>query len=117
MILGYRHQVASLAQAAISRSKPLPMVARLPIGVAKGVRNTPSLLDTGFSRWFGWAGANDTLWGASIRPITAAAEMASAAEHVQTLITTDTTLAAAFTQTFGASAKAMGAEPALMAVW
>ena len=86
------------------------------IGVAKGVRNTPSLLDTGFSRWFGWAGANDTLWGASIRPITAAAEMASAAEHVQTLITTDTKLAAAFTQTFGASAKAMGAEPALMAV-
>ena len=43
------------------------------VGAAKGVHNTPSLLDTCFSRWFGWAGANDMLWGASIRPITAAA--------------------------------------------
>ena len=86
------------------------------VGAAKGVRNTPSLLDAGFSRWFGWAGANDTLWGASIRPITAAAEMASAAEHVQSLITTDTALSATFTQTFGESAEAMGTEPVLVAV-
>ena len=86
------------------------------VGAAKGVRNTPSLLDAGFSRWFGWAGANDTLWGASIRPITAAAEMASAAEHVQSLITTDTALSDTFTQTFGESAEAMGTEPVLVAV-
>jgi cytochrome c peroxidase len=32
-------------------------------------RNTPSLDNLRFSRWFGWDGANDTLWSQSFRPL------------------------------------------------
>ncbi len=83
-------------------------------GMAKGVRNTPSLLNARYSRWFSWAGASDTLWGASIRPIIAEAEMAGAAEHVQAVIAGDKTLSAPFVQAFGASASDMPAEQALV---
>jgi cytochrome c peroxidase len=40
-----------------------------------GVRNTPSLLDAAQQRWFGWDGAHDSLWAASIAPLTSSTEM------------------------------------------
>jgi len=40
-----------------------------------GVRNTPSLLDVAQQRWFGWDGANDSLWAASLKPLLAPTEM------------------------------------------
>ena len=36
-------------------------------GLQRGVRNTPSLYNTGLNRWFGWDGASDSLWSASLR--------------------------------------------------
>jgi cytochrome c peroxidase len=45
-------------------------------------RNTPTLLNAGFSRWYGWDGANDSLWSQSIRPLLDAREMNASAVHV-----------------------------------
>jgi len=40
-----------------------------------GTRNTPSLLDVAQQRWFGWGGASDSLWAASLAPMSSANEM------------------------------------------
>ena len=37
-------------------------------------RNTQSLLDVRWNRWFGWDGAGDSLWAQSIRPLLDARE-------------------------------------------
>lgn len=40
-----------------------------------GHRNTPSLLGTAQQRWWGWGGAHDSLWAASLAPLLAGSEM------------------------------------------
>ncbi len=40
-------------------------------------RNTPSLLNARQQRWFGWDGAADSLWAASLMPLIAVDEMAA----------------------------------------
>src|SRR3954468_24911022 len=45
-------------------------------------RNTPSVLNVRFNRWFGWDGANDSLWAQSIRPLLDPREMRASAAHV-----------------------------------
>lgn len=55
-------------------------------GAALLVRNAPSLLGAALQRWFGWDGAADSLWAASIRPILAPAEMAGSAGQVAALL-------------------------------
>lgn len=56
-------------------------------GRAAGIRNAPSLLDVAGRRWFGWGGATDSLWAASLAPLLHADEMghdvASLAAHVR----------------------------------
>lgn len=47
---------------------------------ARGLRNTPSLLDVAQQRWFGWDGANDSLWAASLAPLAERAEMGPSRE-------------------------------------
>ena len=42
---------------------------------ARSHRNRPSLLDAGQRRWFGWDGAHDNLWPASLVPLLAGHEM------------------------------------------
>lgn len=44
-------------------------------GRAAGRRNTPSLLNVAQWRWFGWDGASDSLWAASLSPLLDAGEM------------------------------------------
>ncbi len=52
-------------------------------------RNTPTLFNVGFNRWFGWDGAADSLWAQSIRPIVADSEMNADAAWVRALLTGD----------------------------
>ena len=59
------------------------------VGLEEVDRNTPSVLDVRFSRWFGWDGANDSLWAQSIRPLLDPREMRSSAAHVAGFIRTD----------------------------
>jgi cytochrome c peroxidase len=49
-------------------------------------RNTPTVVNSRFHRWYGWDGAQDSLWAQSIRPILDPREMNASAAHVaQTL--------------------------------
>jgi cytochrome c peroxidase len=45
-------------------------------------RNTPSLLNVGLYRWYGWDGAHDNLWSQSIRPLLDPREMNATPAHV-----------------------------------
>lgn len=75
-----------------------------PRAMAAGLldRNTPSLLNVARQRWFGWGGANDTLWGASVRPILQPNEMAASVGSVRALLESDPALNAAYMAAFGA---------------
>jgi cytochrome c peroxidase len=64
-------------------------------------RNTPSLLDAGQRRWLGWDGAADSLWAASLAPLTSATELAASPQSVMTLLQRDTRLRAAYQALFG----------------
>jgi cytochrome c peroxidase len=52
------------------------------LGLAQVDRNTPSLLNVRFYRWYGWDGAHDSLWSQSLRPLLDAREMNASAAHV-----------------------------------
>lgn len=62
-------------------------------GLQRLDRNAPGLLNARLQRWFGWDGANDSLWAASIRPILAHAEMAGSAAATAGLLRDDPPLA------------------------
>ena len=51
-------------------------------GLQEVDRNTPTVLNVRFYRWFGWDGAHDSLWAQSIRPLLDAREMNASAAHV-----------------------------------
>ena len=71
-------------------------------GAGAGTRNTPGLLDSAHRRWFGWDGASDSLWAASLRPIVSPQEMRGSAPATARLVRGDARLAAAYRQAFGA---------------
>ncbi|MBC7778817.1 MAG: hypothetical protein H7125_01815 [Proteobacteria bacterium] len=75
-------------------------------GLADTDRNTLSLTNARLNRWFGWAGATDSLWAASLRPMTDAREMGSAERHVTEVVRTQPDLACAYRRTFGAAPSA-----------
>jgi cytochrome c peroxidase len=64
-------------------------------------RNTLGLLDAGQQRWFGWDGAKDSLWAASLSPLTAADEMATTAPAVRRLLQRDRSLGQQYQRVFG----------------
>jgi cytochrome c peroxidase len=45
-------------------------------------RNTPTVVNSRFYRWYGWDGAHDSLWAQSIRPLLDPREMKASALHV-----------------------------------
>ena len=49
-------------------------------------RNTLSLLNIRFNRWFGWDGSNDNLWAQSMRPIVSVDEMALPKKQIRKVI-------------------------------
>jgi len=51
-------------------------------GLQEVDRNTPTVLNVRFYRWYGWDGAHDSLWSQSIRPLLDAREMNASAAHV-----------------------------------
>jgi cytochrome c peroxidase len=75
----------------------------LPVasGRTQGTRNTLSLFNLAFNRWFGWDGGNDNLWAQSIRPLLAAHEMDSSARQVATRVRRDPELRCRYRQAFG----------------
>jgi len=59
------------------------------VGLEEVDRNTPTLLNVRFSRWFGWDGANDSLWAQSIRPLLDPREMRSSPEKIADFLKKD----------------------------
>lgn len=72
-------------------------------GLALGDRNTPTLLDVRYHRWFGWDGANDSLWAQSIRPMLDPLEMGQTVAGVAGLVRTDPAHACGFQRSTGAA--------------
>ena len=70
-------------------------------GLGPGNRNTPALTNAAQSRWFGWSGASDSLWMASLRPILDAQEMGGSAAAVAQLVRTGDGLACEYQRAFG----------------
>lgn len=70
-------------------------------GAGALLRNTPSLLDVRWNRWFGWDGAQDTLWAQSLRPLLDPAEMNSSLAAIAALLRQDAELACRYRQSFG----------------
>ena len=70
-------------------------------GLADVDRNTPTVLDVGLQRWFGWDGRSDSLWAQSFKPILEAREMGASPEHVAKLVRGDATLACLHERAFG----------------
>ena len=66
-----------------------------------GIRNTPGLLDVAQQRWFGWDGAHDSLWAASLAPLLAQGEMAQTAAGLATRIRTDAVWRRGYRKAFG----------------
>lgn len=65
-------------------------------------RNTTSLLDAGQQRWFRWDGAADSLWAASLAPLSDAEEIAATPHGLMALLQRDRGLGARYRSVFGA---------------
>jgi len=73
------------------------------LGAETGARRTPTLLNVRMQHWFGWDGANDSLWSQSIRPMLDAREMRSDAAHVARALRDDDNLKRLYAAAFGRS--------------
>ena len=73
------------------------------VGRASGTRNTPTLLDAAQRRWFGWDGAHDSLWAASLSPLLQSAEMGQRLETLAATVRREPRLAAGYRSAFGAA--------------
>jgi cytochrome c peroxidase len=51
-------------------------------GLEEVDRNTPSVINTRFYRWYGWDGGHDSLWSQSVRPLLDPREMNASPAHV-----------------------------------
>lgn len=69
---------------------------------ARHGRNTPGLLDAAQRRWFGWDGAKDSLWAASLAPLLAADEIAATPAALRALFERDAALGPRYRALFGA---------------
>jgi len=73
----------------------------LALGAETGGRHTPSLLNVRLQHWFGWDGANDSLWSQSIRPMLDPREMRSDPARIAKAVRDDDTLKRLYATTFG----------------
>jgi cytochrome c peroxidase len=71
-------------------------------GLAPVGRNTPALANLRLVQWFGWDGASDSLWMASLRPIVDAREIGADAGRVARVVRTGDGHACRYRRAFGA---------------
>lgn len=64
-------------------------------------RNTTSLIDAGQQRWFRWDGAADSLWAASLAPLTAGDEIAATPQRLLALLARDRDVNRRYRRVFG----------------
>ncbi|MEX2199647.1 MAG: cytochrome c peroxidase [Burkholderiales bacterium] len=71
------------------------------IGLARVDRNAMSVTNVRVQRWFGWDGANDSLWAQSLRPLLDAREMGVDAARVAKVVRGDADLSCRYRRVFG----------------
>ena len=73
------------------------------VGRSRVDRNAIALGNLRLNRWFGWAGAADSLWAQSMRPILDARELGATAKHVRERLAADPAIATTYTDLFGSA--------------
>ena len=73
------------------------------VGIEEVDRNTPSVANARTQRWFGWDGANDSLWAQSVRPILDPRELGASTAHIAKLVRGDRDLACRYRRAFGSA--------------
>lgn len=72
------------------------------LAVGEGRRNTPTVLNSAYNRWFFRDGRTDSAWAQALQPIEDPLEMANTRAAVAEHLASDARLAEAFAQLFGA---------------
>ncbi|MEM7229296.1 MAG: cytochrome c peroxidase [Planctomycetota bacterium] len=72
------------------------------MGIAEGTRNSPSLWNVAYNRWYFWDGRSDSLWNQAMQPIERDVEMDSDRLSVVHLLSGDAALRAQYEAIFGA---------------
>jgi len=86
------------------------------IGAVPVDRNAIALANLRLSRWFGWAGAADSLWAQSIRPILDDKELGLTPEKLRERLAADPALASSYALVFGTPAAGDASELVLVNV-
>jgi cytochrome c peroxidase len=76
------------------------------VGLGQLDRNTPSVVNAGLGRWFGWDGGADSIWSQGLRAMLDPREMGASPALVAGAIRSDRTLACMHDAAFGAGAAA-----------
>ena len=71
------------------------------IGLSKGTKNTPSLWNTSFNRWYFWDGRADSAWAQALGPLENPSEMGDSRLSIVKKISTNSELYTEYTQLFG----------------
>jgi cytochrome c peroxidase len=74
------------------------------IGLGEADRNTPSLVNAGLARWFGWDGGADSMWAQGLRAMLDPREMGASPALVAGAVRAEPTLACLHDAAFGAGA-------------
>jgi cytochrome c peroxidase len=85
-------------------------------GLAPVERNTPMLTNASMNNWFGWSGASDSLWLASLRPMLDAREMGSNAAAVAHVVRIGDGLACEYRRAFGRAPEGVDDEAVMVDV-
>jgi len=75
--------------------------SRVSLGVKKSTRNTMSLWNVAYNRWFEWDGISDTIWAGRLKTIEKEIGLASSRLHVLHLFANDAKLKAAYQAVVG----------------
>jgi cytochrome c peroxidase len=89
---------------------------KLGAGLEEVDRNTPTVLNVRYNRWFGWDGGNDNLWAQSLRPLLDGREHAMTGRRIAELMQNDADLRCSYRRAFGAPPAPADDEAALVNV-
>lgn len=75
----------------------------LPVaqGAPRGGRNTPTLWNVAYQRWFFWDGRADSLWSQALKPLESDTELGTTRTAIYRLISSDEALRTSYERVFG----------------
>jgi cytochrome c peroxidase len=73
-------------------------------------RNSPSLLNARYERWYGWDGAADSIWAQSLRPLLDPREMGSSVDFIKNRVVATVSISRKYIDVFAAQPSSQTAE-------